>query len=66
MVTILSDTAVRAHDLDEAAALEAKKEAEEALQDREGEMEIAEAQSRLAEAVAQLQTIQKLRKKSGR
>ncbi|MDH5409184.1 MAG: F0F1 ATP synthase subunit epsilon [Gammaproteobacteria bacterium] len=66
VVTILSDTAVRAHDLDEAAAMEAKKEAEEALRDRTGEMEIAEAQSRLAEAVAQLQTIQKIRKKTNR
>ncbi|MGD8547785.1 MAG: F0F1 ATP synthase subunit epsilon [Thiohalophilus sp.] len=62
-VTVLSDTAVRAHDLDEAAALEAKQAAEQELKDRSGEMELAEAQARLAEAVAQLQTIQKLRKK---
>ena len=65
-VTILSDTAVRAHDLDEAAALEAKNKAEQALKDKVGDMEIAEAQARFAEAVAQLQTIQRLRKKSGR
>jgi F-type H+-transporting ATPase subunit epsilon len=62
-VTILSDTAVRAHDLDEAAALEAKQAAEQELKDRTGEMELAEAQARLAEAVAQLQAIQRLRKK---
>ena len=63
VVTILSDTAVRAHDLDEAAALAAKEAAEQALKDRQGEMELAEAQAQLAQAVAQLQTIQRLRKK---
>lgn len=62
-VTVLSDTAVRAHDLDEAAALEAKQAAEQELKDRSGEMELAEAQAKLAEAVAQLQAIQRLRKK---
>lgn len=62
-VTILSDTAVRAHDLDEAAAMEAKQAAEDAIKDREGDMEIAEAQSKLAEAVAQLQMIERFRKK---
>jgi len=65
-VTILSDTAVRAHDLDEAAAMEAKQAAERELKDRTGEMELAEAQAQLAEAVAQLQTIQRLRKKISR
>ena len=63
VVTILSDTAVRAHDLDEAAAMEAKQAAEEAISDREGDMEIAEAQAKLAEAVAQLQMIENLRKR---
>lgn len=63
VVTILSDTAVRAQDLDEAAAMEAKQAAEEAIKDREGDMEIAEAQSRLLEAVAQLQMIERFRKK---
>ena len=63
VVTILSDTAVRAQDLDEAAALEAKQAAEEAIKDREGDMEIAEAQSKLLEAVAQLQMIENFRKK---
>lgn len=63
VVTILSDTAVRAKDLDEAAAMEAKQAAEEAIKDREGDMEIAEAQSKLLEAVAQLQMIENLRKR---
>ncbi|MFO7603983.1 MAG: F0F1 ATP synthase subunit epsilon [Gammaproteobacteria bacterium] len=66
VVTILSDTAVRAHDLDEAAAMEAKQKAEQALKDRSGEMDLAEAQSQLAEAVAQLQAIQRIRKKISR
>ena len=66
VITILSDTAVRAHDLDEAAAMEAKQRAEQAIKDRSGEMELAEAQSQLAEAVAQLQAIQRLRKKTNR
>lgn len=57
IVTILSDTAVRAADLDEASALEAKRQAEEALADRNGNLEMAEAQAQLAEAMAQLQTI---------
>ncbi len=61
-VTIMADSGVRATDLDEAAALEAKKRAEEALANKTGEMEIAKAQAELAEAVAQLQTIEKLRK----
>lgn len=62
-VTILSDTAVRAQDLDEAAAMEAKQMAEEAIANREGDMEIAEAQSKLLEAVAQLHMIENFRKK---
>ena len=63
VVTILSDTAVRAQDLDEAAAMEAKQAAEDAIRDREGDMDIAEAQSQLLEAVAQLQMIERFRKK---
>jgi len=66
VVTILSDTAVRAQDLDEAAAMEAKQKAEQALKDRSDEMDLAEAQSQLAEAVAQLQAIQRIRKKISR
>jgi F-type H+-transporting ATPase subunit epsilon len=63
VVTILSDTAVRAHDLDEAAAMQAKQEAEQALKDRQGDMEEAETLARLAEATAQLEMINKLRKR---
>ena len=62
VVTILSDTAVRAHDLDEAAAMEAKQAAEEAIANREGDIDIAEAQSQLLEAVAQLRMIENFRK----
>ena len=62
IVTILADTAVRADDLDEAAAVRAKEEAERELQDRTGDMEVAEAQAKLAEAIAQLQALERLRK----
>jgi len=65
-VTVLADTAIRAKDLDEASALEAKQAAEQALQDRKSELDYAKAQAELAEAVAQLHAIQKLRSKSGR
>jgi F-type H+-transporting ATPase subunit epsilon len=60
-VTILADTSVRAHDLDEAKAMEAKRLAEEAIANRSGQMEIAKAQAELAEAAAQLSAIRKLR-----
>ena len=63
LVTILADTAVRGDDLDEAKALEAKQRAEAAMKDRSDRMDFARAQAELAEAVAQLQAIQKLRKK---
>ena len=65
VVTVLADTAVRAKDLDEAAALEAKKQAEEALADKKSDFDYAKAQTELAEAVAQLRTIQKIRKQGG-
>lgn len=61
-VTILSDSAVRAVDLDEAKALEAKRAAEEAMKDKVAAIDYAQAQAELAQAVAQLATIQKLRK----
>ncbi len=64
-VTVLADTAVRAHDLDEAAALEAKQRAQALMQDRKGDFEYATAQAELAEAIAQLQTIQRLRRRAG-
>ncbi|MBS1171725.1 MAG: synthase subunit epsilon [Proteobacteria bacterium] len=62
-VTVLADTAIRGHDLDEAKALEAKKQAEEALRNRSSELEYAKAEAELASAIAQLQAIQKLRKR---
>ena len=62
VITILSDTAIRGADLDEARALDAKRMAEEAMKDRGAAMDYARAQAELAEAVAQLAAIQKLRK----
>jgi F-type H+-transporting ATPase subunit epsilon len=62
-ITVLADTAIRGHDLDEAKALEAKRQAEEALQNRTGKLEIAQAQAELATAVAQIAAIQKLRRR---
>ncbi len=61
VVTILSDTAARGADLDEARVLEAKRGAEEAMKNRSSAMDYARAQAELAEAVAQLAAIQKLR-----
>ena len=63
MVTILTDTAMRGADLDEAAARAAKAEAERQLADRSAEMDIAEAQAQLMQAVAQLAALEQLRKK---
>jgi F-type H+-transporting ATPase subunit epsilon len=62
VVSILTDTAVRADDLDEAAAKKAKEEAERAIANRSEAMDIAEAQTKLAEAMAQLQALERLRK----
>jgi F-type H+-transporting ATPase subunit epsilon len=63
VVTVLADTAIRGQDLDEAKALEAKRIAEEAMQNRSSQLEIAKAQAELATAVAQLAAIQKLRRR---
>lgn len=63
LVTVLADTASRAHDLDEASALEAKKAAEEAMADRKSDIDYARAQAELAEAAARLQTIERLRRR---
>jgi F-type H+-transporting ATPase subunit epsilon len=63
LVTVLSDTAIRAHDLDEAAAIEAKKRAEAALSDQQSGLDIAKARAELASAAAQIAAIQKWRKK---
>ena len=62
-MTVLSDTASRAADLDEAAANAAKEAAERALTERSDGLDFARAQAELAEAVAQLQTIQRLRRR---
>ena len=62
VVTVLADTAVRAADLDEAAAQLAKKEAEDALANRTDAEDIAEAQAKLALALAQLQALERMRK----
>ena len=62
IITVLADTAIRAADLDEAAAQEAKRRAEEAMADRSAEFEYAKAQAELAEAVAQLRAIERIRK----
>jgi len=64
VVTVLADTALRARDIDEAAALKAKERAEEALKNRQADIDYAKAQAELAEAVAQLRTIQKLRQQA--
>jgi len=63
VVTVMADTAMRGEDLDQAAAEAAKADAERAIADRTGEMDIAQAQAKLAEAVAQLQAMEQLRKK---
>ncbi|NDY94224.1 F0F1 ATP synthase subunit epsilon [Wenzhouxiangella limi] len=62
VVTVLSDTAQRAGDLDEAAALKAKEEAERAIADRSAGMEVAQAQAQLAQAMAQLAALERFRK----
>jgi F-type H+-transporting ATPase subunit epsilon len=63
VVTVLADTAIRASDLDEARALEAKARAERLLADRSADIDYAKAQAELAESVAQLAAIRKLRNK---
>jgi F-type H+-transporting ATPase subunit epsilon len=64
-VTILADTAVRAHDLDEAAAIAAKQRAEEALAGKVDKMEQAEALAELSRIAAQLKILEKMRKGRG-
>ena len=66
VVTVLADTAIRAKDLDEAAAQQAKQRAEEALKDRKSDIDYAKAQADLAQAIAQLQFIRRLRDKAKR
>ncbi|AGH85875.1 MULTISPECIES: F0F1 ATP synthase subunit epsilon [Ralstonia solanacearum species complex] len=62
-VTVLADTAIRGHDLDEAKANEAKRAAEEALQNQSSDLDLARAQGELAVATAQLAAIARLRRK---
>jgi F-type H+-transporting ATPase subunit epsilon len=62
-VTVLADTAIRGHDLDEAKAEEARKAAEEALANRSADIDYAKAQAELAAAMAQIAAIRKLRGK---
>ena len=62
IITILSDSAQRASDMDEAAALEAQREAEKLLENKSGEINYSKAASQLAEASARLRTIQQLRR----
>ncbi len=62
-VTVLADTAIRGQDLDEAQAAAAKKQAQEAMSNRDSKIDYAKAQAELAEAVAQLQAISRMRQK---
>lgn len=66
VVTVLADSALRAGDMDEAAALEAKKQAEQALSSQNGDIDYSRAAVQLAEAAAQLRTLQAVRKKLGK
>jgi F-type H+-transporting ATPase subunit epsilon len=63
-VTVLADTAIRAHDLDEVKALEAKKRAEEAMTNKESEESLATAQAELSIALAQLEAIRKFKNRA--
>lgn len=65
-VTVLADTALRADDMDEAAALTAKEEAASQLNNQSGEIDYSRAAIQLAEASAQLRTLQSIRKKLGK
>ena len=66
VVTILADTAIRAKDLDEAAVIRAKEEAERLLATRTDTVEVAQAQAELAQLVAQVQAIERLKKQMKR
>ena len=63
VVTVLADTAIRGHDLDEAKAEEARRQAEESLRNAKGELEVATAQAELATLAAQIASIRKFRQK---
>ena len=63
VVTVLSDTALRAADIDESAAMEAKTRAEAAMKDKASDLDYAKAKSELIEAVAQIEALKKIRRK---
>lgn len=65
VVTVLADTAIRARDIDEAAAIEAKEKAEKALAEQKDDIDYAATEVELARAVAQLRAIEHLKKKLG-
>jgi len=65
-ITLLVDTAIRAADLDEAAAEESSRQAEQAMADKTSEFEYSRAAGQLAEAVAQLRTLRQIRQKLGK
>jgi len=65
LITILADTAIRAKDIDEAAAIAAKTRAEESLADKSGKLDYATAQVELQQAIMQLRTLDRLRKRGG-
>ena len=66
VVSVLADTAIRADDVDEAAAEEARVAAEQALANQSGDFDYGRASAQLAEAAAQLRTLQKMRNRAGR
>lgn len=66
VVTILADTALRADDIDEAAAKQAQQDAQQAISDQSGEIDYTHVAAQLAEAAAQIRAIQQLRKKYGK
>lgn len=66
VVSVLADTAIRADDVDEAAAEEARKEAEQALANQTGDFDYGRASAQLAEAAAQLATLRKMKNRAGR
>lgn len=65
VVTVLADTAIRGVDLDEARAADAKREAEEAMKNAASEVDYAKAQAELSQAVAQMEALRKLGKRTG-
>jgi F-type H+-transporting ATPase subunit epsilon len=63
-VTVLADTAIRAHDLDEVKAMEAKKRAEEAMANKDSALDLATAEAELASAMAQIEMLRKMRNRA--